>query len=226
MAEYIEYRDVMDRLRQGGLINGPEPSFLEYYDFKARNFAWKNPGPGNQAGQALGVWGYVFVLLGAVGFCLCGLIAPALLYAVPYCTTCQRYMKTKLLGVLPASVPVKKIAKNNQEAQGARQGTGAGCREADEALVRLQAALAEGRTDRFKEELLAAGAIKANEKLPKRARVSLNWCNVGQEGEITMTLVSRNGDAIHEAKLAVHLMPATFVSEILANPAEPNNATE
>ncbi len=117
MAEYIEYRDVMDRLRQGGLINGPEPSFLEYYDFKARNFAWKNPGPGNQAGQALGVWGYVFVLLGAVGFCLCGLIAPALLYAVPYCATCQRYMKTKLLGVLPASVPVKKIAKNNQEAQ-------------------------------------------------------------------------------------------------------------
>ena len=81
-AEYVEYGDVMDGLRQRGQMIGPEPSFPQYYDFKARSFAWKN---GNQPGQPLGGWGSVFVVLGAAGFILSGLIAPAVLYAVPYC---------------------------------------------------------------------------------------------------------------------------------------------
>jgi hypothetical protein len=215
-AEYIEYCDVMDGLRQRGLMQGPEPSFLQYYDFKARNFAWKKRGPGNQPGQPLGAWGYVFVLLGAVGFCLSGLLAPALLYSVPYCAPCQRYMKTKLLGVLPASVPVKKISKSNPEAQEAHaEEQEQAAAQAGEALTRLWVALAEGGTDTFQQELLAAGPIKANEKLPKRVRVSLAWCNRCEEGRIIATLVSGSGKTLQLAKLAEHPAPATFVRGIL-----------
>jgi hypothetical protein len=217
-AEYADYRDVMDGLTQRGLMIGREPSFLEYYDFKARSFAWNKPGPGNQAGQPLGGWGYVFVLLGAVGFILSGLIAPAVLYAVPYCERCQRYMKRKLLGVLPASVPAKKIVKGDhaaQEAHAKEQEQFAV--NADEAIVRLHAAIAEGRTDRIKQELLAAGAIKANEKLPKRIRVSLTWCKGCQEGRIILALASGNGQSLKEIKLAEVPVPAPFVCAMLEN---------
>jgi hypothetical protein len=218
MAEYVEYRDVMDNLRQRGLIIGPEPSFLAYYDFKARSFAWNKPGPGNQPGQPLGGWGYVFVLLGAAGFILSGLIAPAVLYAVPYCERCQRYMKTKLLGVLPASVPEKKIAKRDLEAQEAhaREQEQAAL-NADEAVARLQAAIAEGRTDTIQQELLAAGTIKANEKLPRRVRVSLTWCKSCQEGRIILALVSGDVQALQELKLAELPVPAPCVRTLLEN---------
>ena len=182
-AEYVEYRDVMDGLRERGLVVGPEPSFLQYYDLKARSFAWKERGAGNQPGEPLGGWGYVFVLLGAAGFILSGLISPAVLYAVPYCDRCQRYMKRKVVGVLPASVPVKKIAKSDQAAQDAHAEEQArAAAQADEALARLRAAVADGRADAVEQELLAAGAMKANEKLPRRVRVSLAWCKGCQGG--------------------------------------------
>ena len=153
-AEYVDYRDVMDGLRQQGLMFGPEPSFLEYYDFKARNFAWNKPGPGNQAGQPLGGWGYVFVLLGAAGFILSGLIAPAVLYAVPYCDRCQRYMKTK-----SCSAYCLRAYRRRRSPRATRQAQEAHAKEqeqaavnADEAIARLHAAIAEGSTDTIKQE--------------------------------------------------------------------------
>lgn len=219
-AEYVEYRDVMDGLRQQGILIGPGPSFPQYYDFKARSFAWNKPGGGNQPGQPLGGWGYVFVLLGAAGFILSGLIAPAVLYAVPYCERCQRYMKTKLLGVLPASVPVKKIGKKDEAAQEAHaKEQEQAAASADEAVARLRVAIAAGRTDTVKQELLAAGTIKANEKLPKRVRVSLTWCKSCQEGRMVMTLVSGDVQALQETRLAEDPVAATFVGGMLEDDA-------
>ena len=215
-AEYVEYRDVMDGLRQRGLMVGPEPSFPQYYDFKARSFAWKKQGGGNQPGEALGGWGYMFVLLGAAGFVLSGLIAPAALYAVPYCERCQRYMKSTLLGVLPASVPVKKIAKKDQAAQEAHaKEQQQAAANADEAVARLRAAVAEGQADPVQRELLAAGAAKANEKLPKRVRVSLIWCTGCREGRILLALASGQGKALQVVKLAEYPVPAAFVGQML-----------
>ena len=64
-------------------------------------------------------------------------------------------------------------------------------------------------------ELLAAGATKANEKLPKRVRVSLTWCKGCREGRINMTLVSGDGQALQQLQLAENPVPATFVCEML-----------
>jgi hypothetical protein len=214
-AEYVEYIDVMDNLRQRGLLVGQEPSFPEYYDFKARSFAWKPEGQGKQA-QPMGGWGYIFTLLGAAGFIVSGLFSPALLYSVPYCEPCQRYMKRKVLGVLPASVPVKKIAKKDQSAQEAY------VKEQEEALVkadvtlaRLRAAIEEGNIDTAKQELRAAGDVKANEKLPRRVRVSLAWCQGCREGRITLTRVTGAGKEMQAVELGQYAAPGTFVSEFL-----------
>jgi hypothetical protein len=220
-AEYVEYRDVMDGLKQRGLMFGPEPSFFEYYDFKARSFAWNKPGGGNQPGQPLGGWGYVFVLLGAAGFILSGLIAPAVLFAVPYCERCQQYMKKKLVGVIPASVPVKKIAKKDQTAQEAHaKEQEQAAVNAEQAVARLGAVIAEGNADKVKQELVAAGIIKANEKLPKRVRVSLIWCKSCQEGRILMSVVSGDGRALQEVRLADNPVTAAFVCRMLESDAE------
>ncbi|MFL5329978.1 MAG: hypothetical protein ACJ8C4_13820 [Gemmataceae bacterium] len=216
-AEYVEYRDVMDGLTQRGLIIGPQqPSFAQYYDFKARSFAWKDKGPGNKPGTPLGGWGYVFVLLGAAGFILSGLIAPLALYSVPYCNRCQRYMKTTLLGVVPASVPVKKIGKKDQEAQDAyaREQQQAAA-NAEQVIARLRTFIGEGRADEVKKELRAAGAVKANEKLPSRVRTKLIWCKTCQEGRIAMALASGQGKQQKVTTLTEDAVPAAFVGRIL-----------
>ncbi|MFO0927271.1 MAG: hypothetical protein U0736_09555 [Gemmataceae bacterium] len=227
-AEYVEYSDVMEGLRQRGAFRGgPEPTFAQYYDFKARSFTWKEKGPKNQPNQPLGGWGYVFVLLGAAGFVLSGLIAPAVLYSVPYCERCQRYMKTKLIGVLPASVPEKKIAKRDQagqEAHAKEQEQAAA--KAEEAVVRLHAAIAEGRPDVVQQELRAAGTIKANGKLPKRVHVSLVWCKSCQEGQILLAHASGQGQNLQQVPMGQFPVSAPFVGELLGRPVTSEDADQ
>lgn len=218
-AEYVEYRDVMDGLRREGLIAGPEPSFPEYYDFKARSFTWK-PKAGNKRGEPLGGWGYVFVLLGAAGFVVSGLIAPAALYSVPYCDRCQRYMKRTPLGVLPASVPVKKIGKRDdagRDAHAREQERAAA--DGDAAIARLRAAVAAGNADAARAELRAAGAGKANEKLPKRVRVTLAWCQGCREGHVIVAVATGHGQGQQVVKLAEDAVPAAFVGGMLEEAA-------
>jgi len=215
-AEYIEYLVVMKDWRQRGLMAGPEPSFPQYYDIKARSFAWKKQRPLDPPGKPLGGWGYVFVLLGAAGFILSGLIAPAMLFTVPYCEPCQRYMTTRLIGVLPASVPIKRITWKNQEAHArehARENEEA-IAKTNERLARLWAALAEGRTDSFKQELIEAGSIKANAKLPRRVCVSLVWCKGCQNGQIIAVLVNGYAEARQEVLLSQYPLSATRLCEM------------
>jgi hypothetical protein len=215
-AEYVEYRDVMDGLKREGVIVDPEPSFPQYYDLKARSFAWEEKGAKNQKAKPLGGWGYVFVLLGAVGFILSGLIAPAALRSVPYCDGCQRYMKRTVLGVLPASVPVKKISKRDQAALDAHANEQQqAVVNAEASVARLRAAIGEGNAAAVKQELLAAGPTKANEKLPKRVRFTLAWCKTCREGRVVTVVASGQGKALQVEKLAEDAVPAAFVGGVL-----------
>jgi hypothetical protein len=219
-AEYVEYRDVVRPVGQPGLGQVQPlnvPSFLEYYDYKARNFAWKKE-HGNGVGEPLGVWGYFFVLLGAAGFILGGLIAPAVLFKAPYCNGCQRYKSRKALGVLPAAVPVKKISKKDAAAQAAhaREQEEAAAR-ANLAVARLQEAIAAGNVEAFTQDLSAAGSVKQNNKLPSRVTVSLTWCRSCESGRIAMTLVSGVGDKMTQLSLGEATASPEFVRALLAN---------
>jgi hypothetical protein len=218
-AEFVEYRDVMAQIKQPAMFNAqPQnlPSFLEYYDFKARSFAWKKK-DGNGIGEALGGWGYFFVLLGAAGFILGGLIAPAILFAVPYCESCQRYMKRKMLGVLPASVAVKKVSKKDPAAQAAHaaEQDEAGAR-AEAAVGRLREAIASGDIEVFTREISTAGSVKDNNKLPRRVEVSLAWCKSCEGGRITVTLVNGAGEQTTKQILGEGVVPPEFVGAIVA----------
>jgi hypothetical protein len=217
-AEYVEYRDVMGQFQQRGTVlvqTRNLPSFLEYYDFKARSFAWQKE-HGNGAGEPLGGWGYVFVLLGAAGFIFGGLIAPAVLYAVPFCNGCQRYMTRKVLGVLPAAVPIKKIAKKDTVAQAAhaREQEEAAAR-AELAVTRLREAIATGNVEAFRQELAAAGSAKQNNKLPRRVAVSLAWCRSCEGGKITLTLFSGFGNQVAQHTLAEVAVSPEFVQPLV-----------
>lgn len=218
-AEYVEYRDVLKQFEQQGKVQGQPlivPSFLEYYDIKARSFAWKND-HGKEAGQPLGGWGYIFVLLGAAGFILGGLIVPAALFAVPYCDKCQRYMTRKVLGVLPAAVPVKKISKKDmagQEAHALEQAEAAA--RADQAVARLREASATGNAEAYTRELSAAGSVKENNKLPRRVVVSLTWCKSCEAGRIALTLVNGVGEQMTQLPLDEATVSPEFVQAIVA----------
>ena len=194
----------------------PRPlSFLEYYDLKARSFAWKDRN-GQGAGNPLGVWGYVFVLLGAAGFIGGGLIAPAILYAAPYCDRCQRYMKRKTLAVLPAAVPEKNASKSDTAAQEAhaREQEAAAAR-ADLAVARLREAISSGDVDSFRLELSAAGSAKANHNLPRRVEVAVTWCRSCLNGHIALTLVSGFGEQISQLKLEETAAHSEFIRGIV-----------
>jgi hypothetical protein len=91
--------------------NGTPVGFVEYFDATARSFAWKQDN--GSAGAPLGVWGYAFRGLEIIGFAAGGLIVPALLRKKPYCQACQRYMRIRQLGLVPTSVPVKKVKKSD-----------------------------------------------------------------------------------------------------------------
>lgn len=101
-AQYIEFANLH-------LIHRADNSpvgFFEYYDLVARSFAWKQDN--GHAGEPLGVWGYFFRGLEVIGFVAGGMIVPAVLRKAPYCADCQRYMKTRQLVLVPASIPTKK----------------------------------------------------------------------------------------------------------------------
>lgn len=216
-AEYVEYRDTLKTLEEKGLVyekTGELPTFFQYYDLKARTFAWK-PKHGKSEGEPMGGWGYVFVLLGAAGFILSGLIAPAVLFAVPYCDSCQRYMSSKTLGVLPASVPIKKISKSDKAAQEAHEKEQADAgTQADEALKRIREAIAAGNVDAFRGELAAGGEPKAANKLPRRVEIGLVWCKACEAGKIVPTVVTGSGDKQTRLKLEATPVSADFVRAV------------
>jgi hypothetical protein len=217
-AEYIEYRDVLTELESlnasgNGVVE--LPSFPEYYDFKARNFAWKPERTGGEP-TALGGWGYFFVLLGAAGFIFSSLIAPGILMGVPYCDNCQRYMSTKLLGIVPASVPHKKVKKSETAALEAYQKEQEQATDAGEAsLQRLRDAITASDSERFKSELAAAGDRKANDKLPRRLHVSLSWCKGCESGRLLPKAVEGQGKQMKITKLPTTDASPEFVRAML-----------
>ncbi len=107
IAQYIEFSH-LHLLHE----NGKPVGFFEYYDLMARSFAWKKD-HGEGHGEPLGMWGYFFRGLEILGFAGGSLIVPAVLIKAPYCAACQRYMRTRMMGIVAASVPLKKLKKND-----------------------------------------------------------------------------------------------------------------
>ncbi len=217
-AEYVEYDETIERFKERGQLVGRAPSFFEYYDWKARNFAWE-PRPG-QPPEPLGGWGYVFVLLRAIGFIGSGMFAPAILYSFPYCEHCQRYMKNQTLGFLPANIPANEPPKHDHEAQERyRKDLERAAEEANEKIATICSAVAAGRCDQAKAVLRAADSDSAK-RLARHIRVIISWCKQCGQGRLKMSLIENDGTRIRTTLIAEDELSTPLVREMLGR--EPN----
>ncbi len=189
-AQYIEFRHITAK------YGGEDLGFFEYFDLATRSFAFESKD--GSPGESLGGWGYVFRLLEVAGFAFGGMIAPLILRSKPYCETCQVYMRTKNLGLLPAGIRPQKIKKKDAEAQALfQQEHEAAWEKGMQNLEELRRAAAEGKTSQFN-EILEAHQQNQKEigKLTTRIAVSLSSCPSCHVGMLNAAQLSGQGDKI------------------------------
>lgn len=188
-AEHIQFASL-------GLVHqdGTKVGFFEYYDLMARSFAWKqNDGT---MGQPLGVWGYFFQALAMAGFCGGGVIVPAILKAHPYCQDCQIYMRKKDLGLIPASIPAKKIKKTDTAALAEHASADeAAAKEAQARLEQLIQLGKDGNTADFTAFIRELAAHKKETaKLPRRLSIEMVSCKACWSGYLHTRLMVGQGE--------------------------------
>jgi len=208
-AQYIEFKGL-------GLIhkNGKPVGFVEYFDFAARSFAWKQKD--GSPGEPLGMWGYAFRGLEILGFAAGGLIVPLALRKSPYCQACQRYMRTRELGFVPASVPAKKIKKSDEAGKAEQEAAQQQAFDRGQQTVETlkQSALGAKATD-FQKALaeLTAGK-KQTLKLPARIGLHLVHCRRCYAGWLRANLLIGQGNEIKTTELSRTDLHAEFVRTI------------
>ena len=143
-AEYVEFKQMNLQYKN----TGRPVSFLTYFDLEARSFAWK--GEDGKQGTPLGVWGYAFRGLEIAGFALGGLLIPLALFKAPYCSGCRRYMRKKLLALIPGCVPKEKIKKSDlQKLKEFQEKQTNAVQAATQLIEMLRKAAAEARIEDF-----------------------------------------------------------------------------
>ena len=217
-AQYIEFHNLH-------LIYSKthEPvSFFTYYDATARAFAWKQNN--GSAGEPLGMWGYCFRLLEIVGFVGGGLIAPAVLAKAPYCAGCQRYMRTRDLALVPATVPARKVKRSDTAGQAALQAEQTQAFElGKETVARIGQLASENKAADFRAflETLVPGK-KAAGKLPAKFSLHLVVCERCFAGRFLTRLSVGQGNQITVKDFAQTELPAEFVRSV--DPKSQSNA--
>jgi hypothetical protein len=195
-AEHIQFASL-------GLLHedGTKVGFFEYYDMMARSFAWKQKD--GSMGQPLGAWGYFFQALAVIGFCVGGVIVPAILKAHPYCQNCQIYMRKKALGFIPAGIPAKKIKKTDTAALA--EYASADEAVAREAQVRLEQLVQwgkDGNTAEFTAFIRdLATHKKETAKLPRRIGIELVSCKSCWSGYLRTTMYVGLGEDMKVTEL-------------------------
>jgi hypothetical protein len=209
-AQYIEFSHLHLFHRDGRPVG-----FLEYYDFMARSFAWKHEHD-NGSGEPLGIYGYFFRFLEIAGFVMGGLIVPVLLRKAPYCQACRRYMRTRALSTIAASVPLKKFKKSDTAGSAAHQAEQQQAFDRGKRIAEiLQSMSAEGRSAEFQQTLAElAPAKKQAVRLPRRISVHLITCKQCQSGGLLLKLVSGHGKQMKTVPIARNDIAPDFVRSI------------
>ncbi len=208
-AQYIEFANLKLVHHDGRPVG-----FFEYFDLAARSFAWKQKD--GSMGQPLGAWGYAIRGLEILGFAAGGLIVPVLLRKAPYCQACQRYMRTQQLGVVPASVPVKKVKKSDADGlatyQAEQEQAFAGAKQTWEKLSQLATS---NQAPEFRKVLaeLEPGKKQAA-KLPQRLSLQLVSCARCQGGWLKATLMVGQGQNLKQTEFARADLHPEFVREV------------
>jgi hypothetical protein len=212
-AQYIQFAG-MQIVHQ----NGKPITFFEYFDFAARNFAWKERD--GSMGQPLGVWGYFFRGLEVLGFAGGGVFVPFLLRKKPYCDSCRRYMRTRTLGYLPASIPVKKVKKSDEAGLAAYQAEQEQAATAGQrSWERLQQLAGAGKASEFQ---TALGESKIGPKqaikLPRRLSLHLSSCRRCMSGALLARMVTGQGNQVKQTEFGRTELHPDFVRSLQPPP--------
>jgi hypothetical protein len=195
-AQYIEYKYLISQYPGGEQI-----TFLEYFDISSRQFAFE--GKDGSIGEPLGAWGYIFRVLEIIGFVFGGLITPLILKSRAYCDTCQMYMRSKELVMLPAGQLPKKIRRKNKESFEEYQAQEeAAFDEGQQLLEDLRKYAGAGKLDRFRKIVEEHMPHKKEyNKLSQRIIVKVSHCPGCFKADLEASLVSGQGDKIKTTKL-------------------------
>lgn len=200
-AQYQEYRHL-----QPVYDDGTPVSFVTYFDVTTRSFTYKSRHSGDRPSQPLGAWGYGIRLLEIAGFTLGGLCVPFFLSKKPYCTACSSYMRTKVLGWLPAGVAPRKVKKSDADgmAQYEKDQTQAFDR-ATGIVAQLGALSGEGRRADI-ESTMAEHGPRAREyqKLVCRFQISLSTCPHCGGGHLNAIAFTGSGDKVKQTPVATY----------------------
>ncbi len=195
LVQYVEYLMIRAANPEALTI-----SFWQYFDAVTRAFCWEEEGG---PGEPFGAWGYGMRALEIAGFALGGIVAPAILFAVPYCEKCQVYIRSRDLGLLPAGVTPKKIKKKDwiaqeQYEQEVREALDRG-RELVEQAVQMVAAV---RADQFA-ALLAEHAQRKKEigNSTSRIAVKLQHCRRCGSGIVIFQRVTGQGENVSATEI-------------------------
>jgi hypothetical protein len=214
-AEYLRYRNFRSGLPSDAITESGEPlTFVRYYDLKARNMNFEQES--GQKGEPLGMWGYPLLLITAVAFVLAGVFPPLLLAATPHCGTCQRYMSTRQLGMLPASVPERRLKSSDEAGRHAYDQEQARVAEvARETMLRMSTAINASDAQSMRREIAAAPVNRATKKLPQRVLVELVHCKSCMEGTVKLTLLQGRRKTLQTSVLQANKVPPQFVTDLL-----------
>ena len=209
-AQYIEFKSrhlVYER-------TGEPVGFIEYYDATARSFAWKQSD--GKMGQPLGVWGYAFRGLEIVGFAAGGLIVPLVLRKKPYCQACQRYMRARELGLVPASVPAKRVRKSDAAGQAAYEAEQQqGLDRGKQTVETLRQHAAGAKAADFQKVLaeLAPGKKQAA-GLPGRFSLQMIYCNRCFAGRFVIKLLLGQGNNLKQTDVSSTELNSEFARSV------------
>jgi hypothetical protein len=202
-AQYLEFRAVT---ADGPIVDadGAPVGFLRYYHLNAVNFAWDDHG---HRGQPLGLWGYLFLGLGVVGFAAGGVIAPAVLMKMPYCERCKLYMKQRNLALIPASVRARRVSKKDVAGQAAyAEENERAAATARGVLERVAGFATKGDARAIANELgpypPRGSEGRRADKVPARLRLRVVHCRNCGAGYVQPTMITGHGRRIRLAQLA------------------------
>jgi hypothetical protein len=209
-AQYIEFN-------RRHLVHGQDRTpvgFMEYYDRSARMMAWKNDQ--GVTGQPLGAWGYAVRALEVLGFVGGGLIVPLILWKSPYCETCKRYMRTRTLGWVPSSVPVKKIKKSDTAGRAAHQAEQQQAADQGQQTIESLKQMALGdQTGDFKKMIAELGVSKKQTmKLPARFSLHIIHCRRCFSGALVAKQLLGQGKQLKTSEYARAELHPEFVRSI------------
>lgn len=208
LAQYVEFAMI-----RAAFPDDVKVSFWQYFDIVTRAFCWQENG---QPGEPFGAWGYAMRALEIAGFALGGIIAPAVLFAVPYCDKCQVYMRSKELGLLPAGVAPKKIKKKDTEAQQAyEQEIAEALQRSHELVGQMTEMVQGGNADAFAGVL---GEHAPNKKqigsLTSRIVVKLHYCRRCGSGNVIFQLATGQGDTVSFNEIGKCAADSTFLQNL------------